>query len=242
MRQPIKFNTYMKGRLGWQNLRADEYTEDGPLLVSSEHFYDDRIAWEECNHASQERYEIAPEIQLRPHDVLFMKDGAAMGKLAYVDELPAPACINSHLLLMRPQYSSYVPRFLFYVLKSHMFQAYMITRRTGTTFFGFSQESMGEFPLSFPSVKEQFQIVDFLDRETTQIDALIAKQKRLIAVLQEKRQALISHAVTKGLNPDAPMKDSGVEWLGEVPAHWELVRVGHISRGPWPNASTCGRP
>ena len=89
---------------------------------------------------------------------------------------------------------------------------------------------MGEFPLSFPSVKDQFQIVDFLDRETTQIDALIARQKRLIAVLQEKRQALISHAVTKGLNPDAPMKDSGVEWLGEVPPHWELVRVGHISR------------
>ena len=135
MRQPIKFNTYMKGRLGWQNLRLQTNTQKmGPCWYPAS--ISTTIGWEECNHASQERYEIAPEIQLRPHDVLFMKDGAAMGKLAYVDELPAPACINSHLLLMRPQYSSYVPRFLFYVLKSHMFQAYMITRRTGTTFFG----------------------------------------------------------------------------------------------------------
>jgi type I restriction enzyme S subunit len=71
-----------------------------------------------------------------------------------------------------------------------------------------------------PPFHEQPLIATFLDRETAKIDALIAEQQRLIELLQEKRQAVISQAVTKGLNPDAPMKDSGVEWLGEVPAHW----------------------
>ncbi|MEI2812293.1 MAG: hypothetical protein V9E91_00315 [Burkholderiaceae bacterium] len=64
--------------------------------------------------------------------------------------------------------------------------------------------------------------MSFLDRETAKIDALIAEQQRLIELLKEKRQSVISHAVTKGLNPNVPMKDSGVEWLGEVPEHWEV--------------------
>ncbi|MEI2655835.1 MAG: hypothetical protein V9G16_01360 [Nitrosomonas sp.] len=70
---------------------------------------------------------------------------------------------------------------------------------------------------------EQQIIATFLDRETAKIDALIAEQQRLIELLKEKRQSVISHAVTKGLNPNVPMKDSGIEWLGEVPKHWEVV-------------------
>jgi type I restriction enzyme S subunit len=81
-----------------------------------------------------------------------------------------------------------------------------------------------------PPVEEQSQISNFLDRETAKIDALIAEQQRLIELLQEKRQAVISHAVTKGLNPNAPMKDSGVEWLGEVPEHWDVIRIKNIGR------------
>lgn len=79
----------------------------------------------------------------------------------------------------------------------------------------------------FPEKEEQTQIAKFLDHETAQIDTLIEKQQTLIQLLKEKRQAGISHAVTKGLNPDSPMKDSGVEWLGEVPEHWEVKRVRH---------------
>ena len=81
----------------------------------------------------------------------------------------------------------------------------------------------------FPAQKEQHQIARFLDHETARIDQLIAKQERLIEMLKEKRQAVISHAVTKGLDPDVPMKDSGVEWLGEVPEHWMVKRLKHIS-------------
>jgi type I restriction enzyme S subunit len=80
-----------------------------------------------------------------------------------------------------------------------------------------------------PPPTEQTAIAAFLDRETAKIDALVAEQERLIALLKEKRQAVISHAVTKGLNPHAPMKDSGVPWLGEVPAHWEVLPVKAVA-------------
>lgn len=83
------------------------------------------------------------------------------------------------------------------------------------------------FTIAFPDVSEQRFIADFLVRETSKIDALIVEQEQLIALLKEKRQAVISHAVTKGLNPDAPMKDSGIKWLGEIPAHWN---VGALKR------------
>ncbi|ODM31511.1 hypothetical protein A6779_18150 [Marinobacter adhaerens] len=84
--------------------------------------------------------------------------------------------------------------------------------------------------MALPSLGEQIQIARFLDHETAKIDALIREQERLIELLQEKRQAVISHAVTKGLDPDVPMKDSGVEWLGEVPAHWIIARIKNFAR------------
>jgi type I restriction enzyme S subunit len=90
---------------------------------------------------------------------------------------------------------------------------------------GLSVEMINALMVPCPPQKEQAAIAAFLDRETAKIDALIAEQQRLIELLQEKRQAVISHAVTKGLNPDAPMKDSGVEWLGEVPEHWKVIQL-----------------
>ena len=86
-----------------------------------------------------------------------------------------------------------------------------------------------DFSVALPPLDEQAYIAAFLDRETAKIDALVEEQRRLIALLKEKRQAVISHAVTKGLNPDAPMKDSGVEWLGEVPAHWSTRSISSVS-------------
>ena len=86
-----------------------------------------------------------------------------------------------------------------------------------------------DFAVAFPPLSEQTAIATFLDHETAKIDALVAEQEKLIALLQEKRQAVISHAVTKGLNPNAPMKDSGVEWLGEMPGHWDVRRIRDLS-------------
>ncbi|HIC8861213.1 TPA: restriction endonuclease subunit S [Aeromonas hydrophila] len=88
---------------------------------------------------------------------------------------------------------------------------------------------IGNSYFCMPRVEEQLTIGAFLDHETARIDRLIAQQQRLTELLKEKRQAVISHAVTKGLNPNAPMKDSGVEWLGQVPEHWEVTRSKFVS-------------
>jgi len=91
-----------------------------------------------------------------------------------------------------------------------------------STIAHFTAEKVASVPVPIPPLPEQTAIAAFLDRETAKIDALVAEQRRLIELLKEKRQAVISHAVTKGLDPDAPMKDSGIDWLGEVPGHWDL--------------------
>lgn len=90
-------------------------------------------------------------------------------------------------------------------------------------------DELNKMPVVLPNKDEQKRIVSFLDTETTRIDNLIAKQEKLIELLEEQRKSIISHAVTKGLNPNAPMKDSGVEWLGEVPEHWEVKKIKRIS-------------
>ena len=101
---------------------------------------------------------------------------------------------------------------------------------TSTALPSMTQEDLLELKFVLPTMKQQTQIANFLDYETAQIDTLIEKQQTLISLLKEKRQAVISHAVTKGLNPDTPMKDSGVEWLGEVPEHWEVGRLKNVLR------------
>jgi type I restriction enzyme S subunit len=92
-----------------------------------------------------------------------------------------------------------------------------------------TKSDLGAISIPIPPGSDQKSIASFLDRETAKIDALVAQQDNLIALLKEKRQAVISHAVTKGLDPTVPMKDSGVEWLGEVPAHWEVKRLKFLS-------------
>ncbi len=113
----------------------------------------------------------------------------------------------------------------------------------GTTFLELSGEALGAVKIPLPPESEQACIAAFLDRETAKIDALVAEQQNLIALLKEKRQALISQGVTKGLDPDVPMKDSGVAWLGEVPAHWTLTKLkystSHIIDCPHETPTYC---
>ena len=90
-----------------------------------------------------------------------------------------------------------------------------------------SPEDISKLPVSWPSVPEQNAIAGFLDRETAKLDALVARKERLIELLQEKRTALITRAVTRGLDPNVPMKDSGGDWLGEIPAHWRVAKLKH---------------
>ncbi len=125
--------------------------------------------------------------------------------------------------------NEHVPRFIFWVLRSVESYQQWESSVGGATFRALNLGPLAETFLCVPSWAEQTQIAHFLDHETARIDALIEEQQRLIELLKEKRQAVISHAVTKGLDPTVPMKDSGVEWLGEVPAHWDVVAIKWLS-------------
>lgn len=126
-----------------------------------------------------------------------------------------------HTVIARPKGENDA-RFLAYVFDSPAYRTQIRLAVKGVKVFSITQEILKNTDLWLAPIPEQKQIAHFLDHETAKIDLLIAKQQALIALLKEKRQAVISHAVTKGLNPNAKMKDSGVEWLGQVPEHWEV--------------------
>ncbi|ATL94018.1 restriction endonuclease [Aeromonas sp. CU5] len=119
-------------------------------------------------------------------------------------------------------------RFVYYYLSSNFYKV-ALEGNAKSTVDSLRLPQFLNFEFSIPPLDTQDVIVAFLDYETARIDRLIAQQQHLIALLKEKRQAVISHSVTKGLNPDAPMKDSGVEWLGQVPEHWNVTKFGFIS-------------
>lgn len=117
-------------------------------------------------------------------------------------------------------------RFTYYSALTIPFDFYS----TNTALPSMTKGALSSHRVAFPPLPEQTQIAVFLDRETAKIDELVAEQRRLIALLKEKRQVVISHAVTQGLNPNAPMKPSGIEWLGDVPAHWEITPLKYVVR------------
>lgn len=191
-----QFST-MKGRIGWQGLKNSEFIDEGPFLITGMNFKDGKIRWNEVYHITEERYQQAPEIQLREHDVLMTKDGT-IGKLLYVDKIPAPhkASLNSHLLVFRPIRNSYFPRYLYYQLDSSMFQGYVDIAKTGTTFFGISQAAVGRYISILPPVSEQKAISEYLDQKTGNIDQIIENINLQIKVQKELRKTLINDVVT----------------------------------------------
>ncbi|WP_156100045.1 restriction endonuclease subunit S, partial [Nitrosococcus oceani] len=169
------------------------------------------------------------KFSLHAGDVIFTKDSESAEDIAIAAYVPAdiPKVIcGYHLSMIRlgnGANGNFIKRFF----DSAPAKAYFFVSANGLTRVGLSQYAMDNVPIPLPPLSEQTQIARFLDHETARIDALIEEQQRLIELLKEKRQAAISHAVTKGLDPTVPMKDSGVEWLGEVPAHWKFSPLKH---------------
>lgn len=158
-------------------------------------------------------------VKLEPNE-LFISIAGTVGKPC-INKIKA--CIHDGFVYF-PDYTENT-KFLFYIFAAG--EAYKGLGKFGTQ-LNLNTETVGGIKIGIPCIEEQQKIATFLDHETAKIDILIAKQEKLIELLKEKRQAVISHAVTKGLNPDAPMKDSGVEWLGEVPEHWIVCCLKHI--------------
>lgn len=154
-------------------------------------------------------------------DVLFNK---LRPYLAKVYHAPFDGVSSGELLCLCPD-DQVIPRFLFYVVSSKGFVDAVNAETFGSKMPRADWAIVGHQPLPLPSRESQKRIAHYLDEKTARIDALIARKRVLLERLAEKRQAIITHAVTKGLDPAAPMKPSGVDWLGDVPAHWRVMRV-----------------
>ncbi len=184
-----------------------------------------------------------PRYSLQPGDVL-MNEGGDFDKLGRgsVWQGEIEPCIHqNHVFAVRP--TAVPSAWLNAFTGSLAAQFYFMGRaKQSTNLASISSSNIMELPVAMPPAAEMDLLLDHIDRETARIDALVAKKTRFIELLREKRQALITHAVTKGLDPNVKMKDSGVEWLGEVPEHWEIKRLqflcASIKAGPFGSALT----
>jgi len=164
---------------------------------------------------------------VQPRDLVTNKMKTWQGSIA----------ISDHEGIVSPAYHVYAPlhsqvdRYIHHLLRSPAYVAGYIQMSKGIRVnqWDLEPEAFSRMQVLLPPPDEQCAIADFLDRETSKIDALVAKKERLIELLQEKRTALITDAVTKGLDPNAPMKPSGIEWFGDIPEHWKITRLGWVS-------------
>lgn len=176
--------------------------------------------------------DLSPYQKVEKQDLVMNKMKAWQGSIAVSD---LEGIVSPAYFVYRPEdkFSKVShPRFIHYLLRNPLYVSQYLSRSKGIRVnqWDLDPDEFEKIEMLLPPLPEQQKIAQFLDHETARIDTLIEKQQQLIALLKEKRQAVISHAVTKGLDPDVPMRDSGVEWLGEVPAHWRVGKFQHFAR------------
>jgi type I restriction enzyme S subunit len=159
-------------------------------------------------------------------DVVYSKIRPALRKVCIA---PEDTLCSADMYPLRAR-SGMMNQYLYWYLLSEQFSALAVLESQRVAMPKINRESLKAVVMPRPPRSEQAMIVNFIANEAARVDALIADQQHLIELLKEKRQAVISHAVTRGLNPDAPMKPSGVEWLGDVPAHWRVERMKTVAR------------
>jgi type I restriction enzyme S subunit len=199
------------------------FIDSGVPFLSVDGIQNGELVFDKCRYISQEDHkEYKKKADIENGDILLGK-AASIGKVARV-KVDFEFSIWSPLALIKPNLNKVLAPYLEYLLKSPLTQYQIQQLSTSNTQQNISMADIPKFVFSVPAIDEQKAIANFLDQETGKMDLLIEKQQAMIALLKEKRQAVISHAVTKGLNPDAPMKDSGIEWLGQIPEHWKVSK------------------
>lgn len=203
-----------------------KFIDDGIPFLSVDGIQKNKLVFEGCRYISiEDDARFSLKCKPRKGNILLGK-AASVGKVAFVEN-DNDFNVWSPLAVINPK-DIKLGRFIFYCLQSYELQLQCDVFSNSNTQKNLGMTTIDNLTFPYPSINEAEKISDFLDHETAKIDSLIAKQEKLIELLKEKRQAVISHAVTKGLNPDVKMKDSGVEWLGEVPEHWRICRLKHV--------------
>ncbi|MGE5649323.1 MAG: restriction endonuclease subunit S [Bacillota bacterium] len=197
--------------------------DGGILVLRSSNIQNRKLAFEDSVYVSKA---IPKNLVTKLGDILIcVRNGsrALIGKNVKLDESAVGMTFGAFMSVFRSPLNDYLSK----VFNSPLFE-YQSGSFLTATINQLTTGTLNSFEIPLPPADEREKIVAFLDHETAKIDTLIEKQQQLIKLLKEKRQAVISHAVTKGLNPNAPMRDSGVEWLGDVPKHWDVKRIGTL--------------
>lgn len=236
----IKYMANLYGRIGWQGLTSEEYIDEGPFLVTGVDFCKGRIDWNNCVHISEKRWEQADKIQIKNEDLLITKDGT-VGKVAIVSDLNGKASLNSGVLLIDLKDKN-SKKYLYWVLCSDVFWTWFNYKNSGnSTILHLYQKDFNEFIYTIPELKEQKLIANFLDKKGSGINAIIEKIENQINLLKDYKKSLIIETVTKGLNKNVSMKDSGIEWIGEIPEEWDVSKIKYslilMGSGSTPDSS-----
>lgn len=215
----------------------DKHTTDSELRVRlcnySDVYKNERITESlRFMHASATPEEVK-RFRLQTGDVIITKDSEAwndIGVPALVEYTAPDLVCGYHLAILRPRENVLLGAYLLRVLQSHGAAAQFHVSATGVTRFGLSHNAIKNVFIPLPPLDEQAAIVRFLDHANRRIDRYIRAKRKLIALLNEQKQAIIHQAVTRGLSPNVRLKPSGVEWLGDIPAHWEVKRIKYLLR------------
>ncbi|KQQ38303.1 hypothetical protein ASG19_04405 [Rhizobium sp. Leaf306] len=196
----------------------------GTLVLRSSNIQNRRLSWDDNVYVTGQ---IPPALKTRTGDILICsRNGsrALIGKNVVIDEATAGASFGAFMTVFRSSKNHYL---------RHVFNSYLFESQSSSflssTINQLTSSNLLSMAVPLPPIAEQEAIGDFLDCETGKIDALVEQQRRLVDLLAEKRQAVISHTVTKGLDPSVKIKSSGVEWLGDVPEHWDVKRLGQLA-------------
>lgn len=225
----IKDYTYVKGRIGWQGLRSSDFLVKGNFYcVTGTDFKKGIIDWTNCYFVSKERYEQDSKIQLKENDLLITKDGS-IGKIALIVELPLKSTLNSGVFVTRPKIYTYSNKYMFWFLNSLAFKNFIDLTKGGSTIQHLYQNVFDRFIYTLPPLPEQTAIANYLDKKTAQIDRKIDLLTQKADRYKELKQSLINETVTRGLDKSVPLKNSGIEWIGKIPEHWEVKRLKDIA-------------
>ncbi len=225
----IKYISDIFGRIGFRGYTEQDlvdYEEDGAITLSPSNFHDMRMDYNKCTYLSWRKYEESPEIMINNGDVLLVKTGSTYGKAVYVTDLPKEATINPQLIVFK---NIRINSKLFsYILQTKMIKIQTELAVVGGTIPTMSQEKIYNFIMPQIPEEEQTRLVKILDKECTEIDSLISDIQHQIETLEEYKRSVITEAVTKGLDKNVKMKDSGVQWIGDMPVHWDFQRGKYI--------------
>lgn len=191
------YECYIRARLGWRGLKADEYVEEGYAFISAFNIQNGKLVWTPLNYITKERFDESPEIKLHSGDVLIVKDGAGVGKCARVDDLPMGGTTpNSSIAVITPS-KNLNYRYVCYYLQSAVFNNFVLLLYNGMGVPHLTQEVMSKIKILVPPLKEQMVISDYLDAKCTEIDAVVETKKAQLATLDEYKKSLIFEYVTR---------------------------------------------